>query len=182
MPGSSALASQEPSCRAVRSCCCRPPERRLRPDGGAAAVCGRPAQHVETLIRPALERGDWCSAIAGGSTMPIRAGRGLDRLLIEQLETIATSGLQPDLPRLSLPLETNDVRDPAGRIEAEVKRFLGESPMVCCGRRSAQLVQWPVNRWSRSRSLEQVAGTIPGERGVRGSDWTAPGRQPPPQP
>ena len=56
-------------------------------------------QHVETLIRPALERGDWViSDRFSGSTLAYQGyGRGLDQDLIQRLEGIATTGLQPDL-------------------------------------------------------------------------------------
>ena len=66
------------------------------------------SQHVETLIRPALERGDWViSDRFSGSTLAYQGyGRGLNRLVIDQLEQIATGGLQPDLTLLlELPLE-----------------------------------------------------------------------------
>ena len=56
-------------------------------------------------------------------------GRGLDRRLIEQLETIATTGLQPDLTLwLSLPLAQSIQRREGSRqdrIEAEGQAFLG---------------------------------------------------------
>ena len=65
------------------------------------------AQHVERLIRPALERGDWViSDRFSGSTLAYQGhGRGLDRQLIDQLERIATAGVQPDLTLwLTVPL------------------------------------------------------------------------------
>ncbi len=88
------------------------------------------AQHVETLICPALERGDWViSDRFSGSTLAYQGhGRGLDRQLIDQLEMIATAGLQPDLTLwLTLPLEESLRRrqgDQADRIEAEGQVFL----------------------------------------------------------
>ena len=89
------------------------------------------SQHVETLIRPALERGDWViSDRFSGSTQAYQGyGRGLNRSLIEQLEQIATGGLQPDLTLLlELPLEESLSRrrgEAADRIEAEGQAFLG---------------------------------------------------------
>ena len=88
------------------------------------------AQHVETLIRPALERGDWViSDRFAGSTLAYQGfGRGLDRSLIQQLESIATTGLQPDLTLwLSLSVQDSLQRrlgDKEGRIEAEGAAFL----------------------------------------------------------
>ena len=88
------------------------------------------SQHVETLIRPALERGDWViSDRFSGSTQAYQGyGRGLDRHLIDQLERIATAGLQPDLTFwLDLPLAESVRRrrgEVADRIEAEGQAFL----------------------------------------------------------
>ena len=58
------------------------------------------AQHVETLIRPALERGDWViSDRFSGSTLAYQGyGRGLDQDLIQRLEGIATTGCSPISP------------------------------------------------------------------------------------
>ena len=64
--------------------------------------------HVATVVRPALERGAWVlSDRFCGSTVAYQGhGRGLDRALIQQLETIATGGLTADLTLwLDLPLE-----------------------------------------------------------------------------
>ena len=88
------------------------------------------AQHVDTVIRPALMRGDWViSDRFSGSTLAYQGyGRGLDRGLIDQLERIATEGLQPDLTLwLTLPIEESLQRrrgDQADRIEAEGRGFL----------------------------------------------------------
>ena len=93
------------------------------------------AQHVETLIRPALQRGDWVlSDRFSGSTLAYQGyGRGLDVALIDQLERIATGGLIPDLTMwLALPLEESLRRregDVADRIEAEGRVFLNRVGM-----------------------------------------------------
>ena len=57
------------------------------------------AQHVEHLIRPALDRGDWVlSDRFSGSTLAYQGdGRGLDASTIRDLERIATAGVTPDL-------------------------------------------------------------------------------------
>ena len=88
------------------------------------------AQHVDTLIRPALAAGHWVlSDRYAGSTAAYQGhGRGLDAGLIAQLETIATGGLQPDLTLwLELPLEQSLARRrdrAADRIEAAGEAFL----------------------------------------------------------
>lgn len=57
------------------------------------------AQHVETLIKPALERGDWvlCDRYIDSTVAYQGYGRNLDRSLIDQLNPIATGGLVGDL-------------------------------------------------------------------------------------
>ncbi len=88
------------------------------------------AQHVERHIRPALEAGHWVlSDRYSGSTAAYQGhGRGLSLALIDQLERIATGGLQPDLTLwLDLPLAEAIRRRgdrPADRIEAAGEAFL----------------------------------------------------------
>ena len=88
------------------------------------------AQHVDQVIRPALERGDWVlSDRFAGSTLAYQGyGRELNRELIAQLEQIATTGLQPDATfLLDLPLAVSQSRraDQANdRIEAAGQAFL----------------------------------------------------------
>lgn len=88
------------------------------------------AQHVQTVILPALAAGDWVlSDRYVGSTAAYQGhGRGLDAGLIDRLEAIATAGLQPDLTLwLDLPLEQSLARRSArtaDRIEAAGAAFL----------------------------------------------------------
>ena len=83
------------------------------------------AQHVDRVIQPALERGDWVlSDRFTGSTMAYQGyGRGLDRELITDLERIATRGLSPDMTVwLDIPLALSVQRRGSreeDRIEAE---------------------------------------------------------------
>jgi dTMP kinase len=57
------------------------------------------AQHVECLLKPALQAGDWVvSDRYTGSTLAYQGyGRGVSMDLITSLESIATAGLQADL-------------------------------------------------------------------------------------
>ena len=57
------------------------------------------AQHVERVLRPALERGDWvlCDRFTGSTAAYQGYGRGLDLGLIGAVECLATGGLQADL-------------------------------------------------------------------------------------
>jgi dTMP kinase len=88
------------------------------------------AQHVERIIRPALEQGDWVlSDRFSGSTLAYQGdGRGLDLQTILDLERIATGGVIPDLTFwLDLPLQESLKRRGAradDRIEAEGEAFL----------------------------------------------------------
>lgn len=69
--------------------------------------------HVERLIRPALERGDWViSDRFSDSTMAYQGyGHGLGRETIEQLHTLTVGNLKPDLTLiLDLPVETGLAR------------------------------------------------------------------------
>jgi dTMP kinase len=87
------------------------------------------AQHVDTVIRPALLRGDWVlSDRFAGSTLAYQGyGRGLDHQLIMRLESIATTGLVPDLTAcLMVPVEVSLQRrhgEKEDRIEAEGRAF-----------------------------------------------------------
>jgi dTMP kinase len=116
------------------------------------------AQHVQTVILPALAAGDWVlSDRFTGSTAAYQGhGRGLDAALIAQLEAIATGGLQPDLTLwLELPLEQSLARRsqrPADRIEAEGAAFLAR---VAAGFAiEAQRRGW--TRIAAEASLDQV--------------------------
>ncbi|MEY3545544.1 MAG: hypothetical protein RLZZ106_1978 [Cyanobacteriota bacterium] len=123
--------------RALRELLLHPP--------GAAAPCSTAelllyaadrAQHVQELIRPALEAGHWVlSDRFSGSTAAYQGyGRGLSLPLIEQLSLIACRGLQPDLTLLlDVPLAESLRRRghrPADRIEASGEAFLAR---VCAG-------------------------------------------------
>jgi dTMP kinase len=134
-PGTPLLITREPGGtalgQALRQLLLHPPEE--------AAPCSTAelllyaadrAQHVACHIRPALEAGAWVlSDRYSGSTAAYQGdGRGLSLALIEQLEAIATGGLQPDLTLwLDLPLAQAIQRRgerPADRIEAAGEAFL----------------------------------------------------------
>ena len=57
------------------------------------------AQHVEVKIKPALERGAWviCDRFTGSSVAFQSGGRQMSPELIEKLNDIATSSLQPEV-------------------------------------------------------------------------------------
>ncbi len=88
------------------------------------------AQHVSEIILPSLNKGDWIiSDRFSGSTLAYQGyGRQLDLDLINQLERIATQGLNPDITfwldlsiNKSIARRANFIND---RIEAEGEEFL----------------------------------------------------------
>ena len=57
------------------------------------------SQHLNTVIIPALEKGQWvlCDRFTDSTYAYQGGGRGLDAALIEHLEKIVQKGLQPDM-------------------------------------------------------------------------------------
>ena len=127
------------------------------------------AQHVQQRIEPALAAGHWVlSDRFSGSTAAYQGyGRGLPLALIDQLATIATGGLRPDLTLLlAIPLAESFARRgqrPADRIEASGEAFLQR---VCDG--FAELAQQP--GWCRvaaDQPVERVSAAI--QLAIRGA-------------
>ena len=88
------------------------------------------AQHINQIIQPSLNRGDWViSDRFSGSTIAYQGyGRKLDIKLITDLENIATDGLRPDLTfLLDIPVDESvkrRIKIADDRIEQEGKKFL----------------------------------------------------------
>tara|TARA_Y100001968_G_scaffold81479_1_gene72561 strand:+ start:49 stop:693 length:645 start_codon:yes stop_codon:yes gene_type:complete len=88
------------------------------------------SQHVNEIIRPTLNRGDWViSDRFSGSTLAYQGyGRKLDIKLIKDLEKIATQGIFPDITfLLDIPIEESikrRINRKDDRIEREGKEFL----------------------------------------------------------
>lgn len=85
------------------------------------------AQHVDDVIRPALERGDIviCDRFADSSIAYQGIARGIGRLKVERLNQFATLGLKPDLTiLLDLPANAGLARQRSlDRISSENLRF-----------------------------------------------------------
>ena len=88
------------------------------------------SQHVNEIIRPTLEKGDWViSDRFCGSTLAYQGyGRKLDIKLIKDLETISTQGISPDITfLLDIPVEESIQRrigKKDDRMEEEGRDFL----------------------------------------------------------
>ena len=88
------------------------------------------AQHVNEIIRPSLNQGDWViSDRFCGSTLAYQGyGRNLNIKLIKDLENIATQGISPDITfLLDIPVKESIKRRKnrkEDRIEKEGKEFL----------------------------------------------------------
>jgi dTMP kinase len=79
------------------------------------------AEHLRTVIRPALERGETvlCDRFTDASFAYQGGGRGLDKALIGTLQAMVQNDLRPDLTvLLDVSLEVS-ARRVAGRGEAE---------------------------------------------------------------
>ena len=88
------------------------------------------SQHVNEIIRPTLDQGDWViSDRFCGSTLAYQGyGRKLDIKLIKDLEAIATQGISPDITfLLDIPIEESirrRINRKDDRIEKEGREFL----------------------------------------------------------
>ncbi|QDG79680.1 dTMP kinase [Labrenzia sp. PHM005] len=73
----------------------------LGPRGEAMLFAAARADHVDTLIKPALERGDWvlCDRYAD-STRVYQGEGGVDLEYLKLLETAAVAGIRPELTLL----------------------------------------------------------------------------------
>ena len=72
--------------------------RKLGPRGEAMLFAAARADHVDSVIAPALERGDWviCDRFAD-STRVYQGEAGVDSQVLDLLETVAVAGTRPDL-------------------------------------------------------------------------------------
>jgi len=95
----------------------------LDPRADALLYAAGRAQHVERVIRPALDRGDWvvCARYLDSTLAYQGAGYGNDMAELRRLQEFATGGLLPDLTLLlDVPVEIGLERT---RRRAEWNRF-----------------------------------------------------------
>jgi dTMP kinase len=134
-PGASLVLSREPGGtalgQALRELLLHPPQGvQPLPRAELLLYAADRAQHVEALLLPALEAGDWvlCDRFTGSTAAYQGYGRGLSLALIDTLESLATGGLQADLTLwLDVSLAESRRRrggQPADRIEATGEVFM----------------------------------------------------------
>ena len=77
-------------------------EEGLVPDAELLLVFAARAQHLASVIRPALERGAWvvCDRFTDATYAYQGGGRGIDPARIARLEALVQQGLEPDLTLL----------------------------------------------------------------------------------
>ena len=116
------------------------------------------AHHVDTVIRPALERGDWvlCDRYHGSTIAYQGYGRGHDLGLIERLYTAVAREVRPDLVLwLDLPLNVYPERFKArarGLDRIESDKTLSRSVLY-----EAFRYQWQLgSRWVRINAYQPI--------------------------
>ena len=125
-PGGTALAER------VRQVVLERGQERLSPVTETLLMFAARGIHVENLIRPALERGDWvvCDRFTDATLAYQGGGRGIDPAWIASLASQVQAGLRPDctlLLDLPVPLGLERARSrhagAADRFEAEAQAF-----------------------------------------------------------
>lgn len=123
-PGGTPLAEE------IRQLLLSPREERVDATAELLLVFAARAQHINTFIKPHLERGTWVlSDRFTDATFAYQGyGRGLHLSLIEQLEQTVQQGLQPDLTvyldvDVKVGLERARARGELDRFEQEAIEF-----------------------------------------------------------
>jgi dTMP kinase len=123
------------------------------------------AQLVETVIRPALQRGEVvvCDRFADSTLAYQGAGRGLDGQELASVISFATAGLQPDMTMLlDVPVEVGLARkhaqDQGNRFEAEALAFHARVRDAYLTLASSQPDRWLC--FNGTRSVEDLAREI----------------------
>jgi dTMP kinase len=116
--------------------------KNLGPEAEAMFFAAARADHVDHLIRPALQAGKWVLSDRFADSTRVYQGvtGAVPPALIDLLETVALDGMKPDLTLvLDLPVEEGLARAGARRGDAAVDRFEGEDMSVQEARRQGFL-------------------------------------------
>jgi dTMP kinase len=123
-PGGSPIAER------VRELLLDPACRGMAADAELLLMFAARAEHVQKVIRPALERGTWvvCDRFTDATYAYQGGGRGVDAGRIGQLEDFVQGGLRPDLTLLfdlpvSVGLARAGRRSLPDRFESETRQF-----------------------------------------------------------
>lgn len=157
-PGGTPLAER------LRSIVLERGSERIRPQAETLIMFAARAIHVDNLIRPALERGQWvlCDRFTDATRAYQGAGRGVDAAFIESLAAATHGDLWPDRTLvLDLPVEQGltRVRQRRGggdRFEDEDVQFF--TRVGACYRALAVKEPQRVRLIDASAGAEEVAG------------------------
>jgi dTMP kinase len=118
-----------PVAERIRAILLDPASEAIDPDAELLLIFAARAQHIATVIRPALDAGKWvlCDRFTDATYAYQGGGRGLSRDRIASLERDVQGSLQPDLTiYLDLPVEIGLARIDAAerdRFELEQRAF-----------------------------------------------------------
>ena len=123
-PGGTPLAEE------IRELLLRQRAEKVVPDAELLLIFAARAQHITSIIQPALARGDWvlCDRFTDATYAYQGGGRGLSMTRIAELETMIQGELRPGLTLLlDLPvaqgLARAEARSKKDRFEAEQQMF-----------------------------------------------------------
>ena len=139
--GNSVICTREPGgtplAEDIRDLLLTPSDEQVPPSGELLLMFAARAVHLENLIRPALERGDWvvCDRFTDATYAYQGFGRGVARAEIGMLERLVQGELRPDLTiLLDTPVDVGLAR---ARKRGEPDRFESEKAQfferVRCG-------------------------------------------------
>lgn len=119
-PGATALG------KTLRNILLNPETKNLSPSAELFLFCADRAQHIQEVISPALERGEFvlCDRFTHSTIAYQGYGRGMSIEMLNHLNKIATGGLAPDRVLL-LDLDPKDALERVRRraAESQVDRF-----------------------------------------------------------
>jgi len=158
-PGGTELAEQ------IRQLLLTPREEKMSDMAELLLVFAARAQHLDTLVRPALEQGTWvvCDRFTDATYAYQGGGRGLDNRAIATLESLVQGSLRPDL---TIILDIDPVvgltrarqRGEPDRFEQEALEFFGRVRAVYLRRAEQDPSRYLIV--DAGQTLEQVQAQI----------------------